>query len=877
MSPNSPSSALIRGVGKKAISWGRGSYHHQDGNGNGDDNAAGGGDLESGETTALLITSLGIKDNGDVFSSDATDRQDNTTNIITVVLLDKEMADLVCEMFNEGGGRLIGGTSESKFDEGITQHPKTNPKLPPTLRYKRHRNYYIFELNQFRHWWKTSRLLVRLSGGYEYCLSTLHWTAMGLYNVNKRKQGKHALKAMKTIGRGGVSKDFLKHVKPFTRSIRIVLAVARGWEARVDNRMFEVLIAEAFAFMGNRCSRFIARKSVDGSTAKLLFPLSAKYFAPYLDQSSRPVIVTMGFIRAILPFMFSFQGSRIGRQLTFNTWKYALHQWQPVQSIMDFNPHASVYQDLELDESLVRMAHRIAAAVGHGTDPIETRTNLLKIGFDVFAIGFGGQAIYRRFGEQSPKVLILTITPYGPSVMDELPRYMILERKWLKAADAGAASKGAGKLSPKSVFINASKQPDAAICGFLYSNAFFNPQEWAALSSRYLGTLDAYDRSCKVLNTAGAVRRGSKIVGPPKDLTSLKDFIRSGNVPKKRRKDAKRWTRIEKEVQKVASTVKRYQTSGTAPKQVIIYLEGLDCSAKSSTGGLVCKALEESGYAVRTAQHNRPPTAEQRQKGWMDRSRFQYPCDMWKGEEVPEYTAVVWDRGPAGDFVYGSYRKLSPEAKFEKYQEFVTFDEECRSDGVLFLKLLFVADKDSIALTLGKRLAQKSIAKDLQTWLDANSTMHKRDGLAEIENHIDPTDFIAFNNYKTNISIFTEFALNTNSLDIDGNDQYNNPWTVINTCKRYPARLQLLKTFERQLQRYAETPKDRATVIGKLYGTMDPRRPSIRDVVVPSTYVPYRQKGIALRAVIQTFILAALLYFYAYITWNFDLHDYIEE
>ena len=120
---------------------------------------------------------------------------------------------------------------------------------------------------------------------------------------------------------------------------------------------------------------------------------------------------------------------------------------------------------------------------------------------------------------------------------------------------------------------------------------------------------------------------------------------------------------------------------------------------------------------------------------------------------------------------------------------------------MLFLKLLFVADKDSIALTLGKRLAHKSIAKDLQTWLDANSTRHEREGLAEIENHIDPvsfsnvfedrkvilglhyepvchlliastrldspvasyffsiffvqTDFIAFNNYKTNISIFT--------------------------------------------------------------------------------------------------------------------------
>jgi hypothetical protein len=39
----------------------------------------------------------------------------------------------------------------------LGKHPKTNPKLPPEARYKRHRNYSIFKLNQFRHWWKTSR------------------------------------------------------------------------------------------------------------------------------------------------------------------------------------------------------------------------------------------------------------------------------------------------------------------------------------------------------------------------------------------------------------------------------------------------------------------------------------------------------------------------------------------------------------------------------------------------------------------------------------------------------------------------------------------------------------------------------------------------
>lgn len=134
---------------------------------------------------------------------------------------------------------------------------------------------------------------------------------------------------------------------------------------------------------------------------------------------------------------------------------------------------------------------------------------------------------------------------------------------------------------------------------------------------------------------------------------------------------------------------------------------------------------------------------------------------------------------------------------------------------------------------------------------------------------------MVFRPFFFSFSFNSEFALNTNTLDMDDNDQYNNPWTVVNTCKRFPARLQLLKTFERQLRRYAETPKDRASVIGTMYGSMDRRRPSIAGPV-PSTYVPYQQKGIALRAVIQTCFLATLLYFYAYITWNFDLNDYVE-
>jgi hypothetical protein len=124
-------------------------------------------------------------------------------------------------------------------------HPKTNPKCAPERRFARHRNYYIYLLNEFRHWWKTSRLLVRVSGGYEYCIDKNNWLAMGLYKVSRHRQAKKALKSVKGIGRGGPSRDFLANVQPFTRSIRIILAVARGWEAKVDNRFMEVLLAEA--------------------------------------------------------------------------------------------------------------------------------------------------------------------------------------------------------------------------------------------------------------------------------------------------------------------------------------------------------------------------------------------------------------------------------------------------------------------------------------------------------------------------------------------------------------------------------------------------------------------------------------------------------
>lgn len=65
-----------------------------------------------------------------------------------------------------------------------------------------------------------------------------------MWDVTFHKQAREALKQMKRIGQGGSSKLFLGEVKKFTRALRIVLAVARAWEAKVDNRLYEVGLAE---------------------------------------------------------------------------------------------------------------------------------------------------------------------------------------------------------------------------------------------------------------------------------------------------------------------------------------------------------------------------------------------------------------------------------------------------------------------------------------------------------------------------------------------------------------------------------------------------------------------------------------------------------
>jgi polyphosphate kinase 2 (PPK2 family) len=345
--------------------------------------------------------------------------------------------------------------------------------------------------------------------------------------------------------------------------------------------------------------------------------------------------------------------------------------------------------------------------------------------------------------------------------------------------------------------------------GYAYQGAFFSPHHFAELKQMYDKQLLAYEAACKKLPIVSKnTRRG----GPPRDLPTLKTFLEAGKKSKKRKQNIRERNELQKVVRSVAKEIlalmKKEKKRGEgghrlAPKGVILYFEGLDCSGKSSTGGLVQAALEQSGYDVGMRQYNRPPTAEQRMRPWMD--RFDVPgsssiLDLSeKQDEDGEHIGLVWDRGPAGDFVYGNLNELSPEEKKKRYEEFMDFDRECREKDILFLKLFFVTNRDSIAKTLGKRLAQKKMARDLTTWLQACRSRGEVEdvsfeGLEAISAHIDPTDFVAFNQYERNLRIFSNFVMNTDNDD--------NPWVVVNTGDRYAARKALMSSFRDHLHQF---------------------------------------------------------------------------
>lgn len=542
------------------------------------------------------------------------------------------------------------------------------------------------------------------------------------------------------------------------------------------------------------------------------------------------LFIILGIIRAVAPYAASFQGSRVARILVRSFFKAYLHRWRPIQHVDELNLLSD--DCIEKDEvsqtaDLARLAKLVAKALGAaqqiGVDGMNgTREALEKEGFLQIGAGSGGYALYechrRVFSrhtadEGESMTMLLHVTPYGPSILDVMPRYIVLEFE-----DSVDRRNKWSEFISKSII-----EGPPVLEGYCYNGAFFSPHHFAEMKLMYDKQLLTYDMACKAMCKPQTGRSPN----PPSDLLTLKAFLVDGKPSWVRRKNRREEGELQGGVAKVSRELKSMMALSKgpdaccAPRGVILYFEGLDCAGKSSTGGLVEQALRDAGFSVDMRQYNVPPTAEEKLRPWMD--RFETPdssrtvalavgsgngedetaatMEMLKKCVEHNHAGLVWDRGPAGDFVYNPvFRAMGKDERREKYREFMEFDRWCFENRILFLKLLFVTNRDSIAATLGKRLAQKHMAQDLDTWLKSSRGGESDygsigfEGLDEIKLHIDPTDFIAFNNYQTNLRIFTNFALNT--------DLQENPWVVVNTTDRYNARKQLLHAFRVKLERF---------------------------------------------------------------------------
>mmetsp|Transcript_1008 Transcript_1008/g.2335 ORF Transcript_1008/g.2335 Transcript_1008/m.2335 type:complete len:672 (-) Transcript_1008:914-2929(-) len=547
---------------------------------------------------------------------------------------------------------------------------KSVPAFAPYTRKARHRSFYLWWLNEFRHWWKSSRLLVRLGGLYVYSFDPMVAPIILILDPEKHKTIKKLCKFAKTLGQGGPMRDFVKTVKPFTRSMRIVVGGWR-WVEAAPCRRGEVGVEEFMAFVGNRVSRMIARTVTDMTAADAIFPIQRYLFRqdllPYPDAYHPiSVCVAIGIVRAVSPFAASFQGSRVGRVLTRRFFASSKNRWLPVQRIGDLNLNSDDCQEKdEVDQTadLVIIARIVAKALGevqvssdgngNGGDVVKQQEALLKEGFQQVGAGSGGYAVYQYHFKQH--ILLLHVTPYGPSITDIMPYYTVLEFET-----------SCDRRNQWSEFVSKSIWSGPPVVeGYCYQGAFFSPHHFAELKAMYDKQLLTYEAACKKLPIVSKTTRHG---GPPRDLPTLKKFLETGKRGRKRNQNIREYNSLQKVVTSVAkeilSAIKKEKEVGSlAPKGVILYFEGLDCSGKSSTGGLVQTALEQAGYAVGMRQYNRPPTAEQRLRPWMD--RFDTPgeangldltpnADDGNKKDDRVHIGLVWDRGPGGDFVYGN-------------------------------------------------------------------------------------------------------------------------------------------------------------------------------------------------------------------------------
>lgn len=318
----------------------------------------------------------------------------------------------------------------------------------------------------------------------------------------------------------------------------------------------------------------------------------------------------------------------------------------------------------------------------------------------------------------------------------------------------------------------AKKKKSKSKQGVFFQGAVFTAKQWDALQTRYSDEISRFVKA--VAADAGPL---------PDDFDGLKGFLERGMKPAEREKRAGRAAELERGTDLLAAKLDAMKAAGTAPKGVIVYVAGPDAAGKSSTGGIVMRALEKAGYDLGTAVFKAPSEAERKQH-WLERFERGMP-------EAGQ--AIFWDRGPAGDSVYG---QASDARTRTMGHEMAAMEKDLREQGILLVKVELSAAPEKQAATFGKRLARQHIAAKLEAALAVEGQLDgdAEAGIAEIKGKLDGADFTAFMDFEAIQGRFMRFVEASSAVE---------PWMVIDATKRHAARLDLIQGFDAALERFA--------------------------------------------------------------------------
>lgn len=132
-----------------------------------------------------------------------------------------------------------------KGTDGIVAQPrpaglvKSIPGFAPYPRTARHRSVGLYWTNEFRHWWKNTRLLCKAAGQAVSINSKNSHILSEMLKITplKMKSLDKMPKIIKHLGQGGATRDFLEACRPFTNFLRILVGGWRYVEAAPCRRL----------------------------------------------------------------------------------------------------------------------------------------------------------------------------------------------------------------------------------------------------------------------------------------------------------------------------------------------------------------------------------------------------------------------------------------------------------------------------------------------------------------------------------------------------------------------------------------------------------------------------------------------------------------